>query len=90
MASSTPLFLAVGAIAGGNEWLHGNTPAAIRVAVATAGVVVIFAGIEALPAGSTFAVGIGILALIGVTLGSVTPGVPSPAAQILNAINGGK
>jgi len=52
--------------------------------VATLAAAVIFSGIEKIPAGEPFAVGVAVIALVGVVLGSFTPGVPSPAQQILS------
>ncbi len=88
MAASTGILLAVGGIAAGNEWLHDHTDAAVKISVATLGVSVIFAGLEQLPGGRPFAVGVAAIALVGVLLGSVTAGVPSPAQQILDFVNG--
>lgn len=90
MAASTGILLTMGAIGAGNEWLHGYTSAALKVSVATAASCVIFAGIEKLPGGQPFAVGLATLALVGVLLGSVTPGVPPPALQILDFLGYGK
>jgi hypothetical protein len=90
MAASTGILLAMGGIGAGNEWLHGHADAAIKIGVATVAVSVIFAGIEKVPGGQTFAVGLATIALIGVVLGSVTPGVPSPAVQLLEFVNKGK
>ncbi len=90
MAASTGILLTMGAIGAGNEWLHGHADAAVRVSVATLAVSVVFAGIEHIPGGQPFAVGLATIALIGVLLGSFTPGVPSPAAQILQFVNTGK
>lgn len=85
MSASAGLFLAVGAISGGNEWLHGNIDSALKVGVATLGTTLIFSGIEKIPdIGLPFAVGVGTIALITVIFASVTPGVPSPASQILS------
>jgi len=83
MAASTGLMLAVGGIAGGNEFLHGNTGSALKIGVATLAGVALLAGIEQIPGGQPFAVGLATIALIAVTLGGVTPGVPAPAIQIL-------
>jgi len=87
VAASTGLFLAVGGIAAGNEFLHGNYTSTLRIGVATAAAVMIFAGIEKLPGGQPFAVGIAAIALVGVVFGGVTPGVPSPAVQILQTLH---
>jgi hypothetical protein len=83
MAKSTSVMLAVGAIGAGNEWIHQHPQTALRVGVAALGVTVVLAGIEQIPGAEPFAVGLAVIALIGVTLGGITPGVPSPAAQIL-------
>lgn len=84
MAASTGILLAMGGISAGNEWLHDHADAAVKISVATLAVSVIFAGIEQLPGGRPFAVGVATIALIGSLLGGFTPGVPSPAAQILD------
>jgi len=84
MAQSTAIMLAVGAIGAGNEWIHGNNDAAAKIGVASLAASVLFAGIEQLPGvGKPFAVGLSVIALIGVVFGGLTPGVPSPAVQIL-------
>lgn len=83
MAQSTGILLAVGAISGGNEWLNGHSDAAAKIGVATLGAAIIFAGIEKIPGAAPFAIGVSVIALIGVLFGSITPGVPSPAQQIL-------
>lgn len=87
MAASTGILLTMGAIGAGNEWLHGQADAAVKIGVATMATAVVFAGIEQLPGGRPFAVGVAAIALAGVLLGAVTPGVPSPAQQILDFIN---
>jgi hypothetical protein len=84
MAASTGILLAMGGIGAGNEALHGHADAAVKISVATVAVSVVFAGIEAIPGGQPFAVGLAWIALIGVLLGNITPGVPSPAVQILD------
>lgn len=88
MAASTGILLAVGGIAAGNEWLHQRQDAAVKITVATLAASVVFAGLEQLPGGRPFAVGVASIALVSVLLGAVTPGVPSPAQQILDYING--
>ena len=90
MAQSTGILLTMGAIGAGNEWLHNHPDAAVKIAVATCAVSVVFAGIEAIPGGQPFAVGVSVIALVSVLFGNVTPGVPSPAAQILDYIQKGK
>ena len=54
------------------------------MAIATFGTAVVFAGIEKIPGAAPFAVGVAVIALVGVLLGNFTPGVPSPAQQILD------
>jgi hypothetical protein len=91
MAASTGLLLTAGAIGFGNEWVHNPAHPNWKVAVATLGSAVIFAGIEKIPGGAPFAVGVAGIALVGVLLGSFTPGVPSPAQQLLSFMGyGGK
>lgn len=87
MAASTAPLAIMGLIGAGNEWLHGHQDAALKIGVATVGAAVIFAGIEQIPGGQPFAVGLAVIALLGVVLGTFTPGVPSPAVQILDMIN---
>jgi hypothetical protein len=84
MAASTGILLAMGGIGAGNEFLHSHPDAAIKISVATVATVVVFAGIEQIPGGKPFAVGVAAIALVSVLLGGITPGVPSPAAQILD------
>lgn len=86
MAASTGILLTAGAITFGNEWVHGHLN--WRIPVATLGAAVIFAGMERVPGGQPFAVGVSVIVLIGVLAGGVTPGVPSPAAQLLAFVNG--
>ena len=90
MAASTGILLTMGAIGAGNEWLHDHTDAAIKIGVATMAAAVVFAGIERLPGGQPFAVGVAAIALVGVLVGNVTPGVPSPALQILDYMGYGQ
>lgn len=90
MAASTGILLAMGGIGAGNEWLHGHPDAAVKISVATVGVAVVFAGIEAIPGAAPFAVGLATIALVGVLFGNITPGVPSPAAQLLDYLQKGK
>lgn len=85
MAQSTGIILTAGAITFGNEWVHGHVN--WRIPIATAGAAVIFAGMEQIPGAAPFAVGIAVIALIGTLLGGITPGVPSPAVQLLDFIN---
>lgn len=88
MAQSTGVLLTMGAIGAGNEWLHGHADAGVKIAVASLAVSVVFAGLEAIPGAAPFILGVSIIALVGVILGNVTPGVPSPAVQIIDFING--
>lgn len=90
MAASTGILLAMGGIGAGNEWLHDHPDAAIKISVATLAVSVVFAGIEQIPGGKPFAVGVAAIALVSVLVGSITPGVPSPATQILEFMGYGK
>lgn len=83
MAESTGILLAAGAITFGNEWIHSPASPNWRIPVATLAVSVVFAGIEKIPGAAPFAVGVAAIALVGCLLGSFTPGVPSPAQQIL-------
>lgn len=86
MAKSTGIILTAGAITFGNEWIHHKLN--WKIPVATMGAAVIFAGLEKLS--EPAAVGLAFIALVTTIIGGVTPGVPSPAVQILQAINGGK
>lgn len=91
MAQSTGIILTAGAIAFGNEWIHSPTHPNWKMAIATFGTAIIFSGIEKIPGAAPFAIGVAAIALIGVLLGSFTPGVPSPAQQILDFMGyGGK
>lgn len=87
MARSTGIILTAGAITFGlgNEWIH-NKPN-WKVPIATLGAAVIFAGLEKVS--EPAAVGIAVIALITTLIGGVTPGVPSPAVQILAAMGYG-
>ena len=91
MAASTGLRLTAGAVTFGNEWIHNPTKPNWKIPIATLAVSVVFAGIEQIPGAAPFAVGIAAIALVGTLLGSFTPGVPSPAQQILQFMGyGGK
>lgn len=90
MAASTGLLLTAGAVTFGNEWIHNPKHPNWKIPVATLAVAVVFAGIEQIPGAGPFAVGVAAIALVGCLLGSFTPGVPSPAQQIISFINGGK
>jgi hypothetical protein len=81
--------LTIGAIGAGNEWLHGHGEAGLRIGVASLVSAVALAGVEKIPGGREFALALSLVALVGVIFGSVTPGVPSPAAQILESIGYG-
>jgi len=89
MAASTGILLTAGAITFGNEWVHNPKHPNWKIPVATLAVSVIFAGIEKIPGAAPFAVGVAAIALVGTLLGSFTPGVPSPAQQLIGFINGG-
>lgn len=89
MAASTGLLLTAGAVTFGNEWIHNPTKPNWKIPVATLAISVIFAGIEQIPGAAPFATGVAAIALVGCLLGSFTPGVPSPASQIVSFINGG-
>jgi hypothetical protein len=89
MAASTALLLTAGAITFGNEWVHNPKHPNWRIPVATLAISVVFAGIERIPGAAPFAVGVAAIALVGTLLGSFTPGIPSPAQQLLGFINGG-
>jgi len=90
MAASTGILLTAGAITFGNEWVHNPRHPNWKIPVATLAISVIFAGIEHIPGAAPFAVGVAAIALAGTLLGSFTPGVPSPASQLISFINGGK
>lgn len=84
MAASTGIILAAGGITMLNEWLHHKFN--WKVPAATFGAAVVFAGLEKLSPAA--AVGVASIALITVLVGGVTPGVPSPVAQIISVMNG--
>ena len=87
MAASTGIILAAGAITTGNEWLHHKFN--WKIPVATLGAAVVLAGLEKISPPA--AVGIATIALVTTLIGGVTPGVPSPAVQILQTLGyGGK
>ena len=83
MAQSTGIILTAGAITFGNEWVHSPAHPNWKIPIATLATAVIFSGIEKIPGAEPFAVGVAVIALIGTLLGSFTPGVPSPAQQLL-------
>jgi hypothetical protein len=87
MAASTGLILAAGTITFGNEWIHHKVN--WKIPVATLGAAIVLAGLEKISPPA--AVGIATIALVTTLIGGVTPGVPSPAVQILQALGyGGK
>lgn len=87
MAKSTGIILAAGAITFGNEWLHHKVN--WKIPVATLGAAVVFAGLEKIS--EPAAVGLAVIALVTTLIGGITPGVPSPAVQILDVLGyGGK
>lgn len=87
MAKSTGIILAAGTITTANEFIHGHFN--WKIPVATLGAAVIFAGLEKVS--EPAAVGLAVIALVTTLIGGVTPGVPSPAVQILQALGyGGK
>lgn len=83
MAQSTGIILTAGTITFANEWFQKGTPN-WRVPVATLAAAFMFAGIEKVSA--PLAVGIASIAMITVLLGGVTPGVKSPAQELLIAL----
>jgi hypothetical protein len=85
MAKSTGIILVAGGITFANEWL--NNKINWRIVPATLGTAVVFAGIEKLS--EPAAVGLATIALISVLIGGITPGVPSPAVQILDTLGYG-
>lgn len=90
-ARSTPILLAAGAITFGNEWIHNPAKPNWKIPVATLTISVIFAAGSKIPGAEPFFLGVSVIALTGVLLGSFTPGVPSPAQQILDFMGyGGK
>lgn len=91
MAASTGILLTAGAISFGNEWVHNPAHPNWKIPVATLVAAVMFAGLEHVPAGEPFAVGVASIVLVGALIGTFTPGVPSPAQQLLSYMGfGGK
>lgn len=88
MAVSTGIILVAGGVSAVNEFLHDRSDVAVRMTAATILAGVMFAGIEAIPGLRPFAIGVSVIALISVFVGSVTPGVPSPATQLINSVSG--
>jgi hypothetical protein len=85
MAKSTGIILVAGSITFVNEWL--NNKINWKIVPATFGTALVFAGIEKLS--EPAAVGLATIALISVLVGGITPGVPSPAIQILDTLGYG-
>jgi len=86
MARSTGLILTAGTITFGNEWLQTGRPN-WRVPAATLGAAAVFAGLETLS--EPAAVGIAAIAVITVLVGGVTPGIKSPAQEVLDLLGAG-
>ena len=89
MAASTGIILTAGMITFGNEWVQLGKPN-WRIALGTLGSAVVFAGLEKLD--EQAAVGLAAIVMITVLIGGVTPGVRSPAAEVLSLLgkSGGK
>ena len=87
MAASTGIILTAGAITFGNEWVQTGKPN-FRVAVATLGSALVFAGLEKLD--ERAAVGLAAIVMVTVLIGGVTPGVKSPAQEVLSLIGSKK
>jgi len=88
MAASTGIVLTAGVITFGNEWVQLGKPN-WRIAMATLGTAVVFAGLEKLD--EQAAVGLAAIVMITVLFGGVTPGVKSPAQEVLSLLGkGGK
>lgn len=83
MAQSTGIILTAGVITFGNDWLQLGKPN-WRIAIATLGTAVVFSGIEKLD--EQAAVGLAAIVMITVLIGGVTPGVKSPAAEVLSLL----
>ena len=83
MASSTGLILTAGVITFGNEWLQLGRPN-WRIVLGTLGSAVVFAGLEKLD--EQAAVGLAAIVMITVLVGGVTPGVKSPAQEVLSLL----
>lgn len=86
MAQSTGIVLTAGVISFGNEWIQTGKPN-WRIGMATLGAALVFSGIEKLD--QQAAVGLAAIVMITVLIGGVTPGVKSPAQEVLSLINGG-
>jgi hypothetical protein len=83
MAASTGIILTAGVITFGNEWLQKGT-VNFRVAAATLGSALVFAGLEKLD--QQAAVGLASIVMITVLIGGVSAGYKSPAAEVLSLI----
>jgi len=83
MAASTGLILAAGSITFANEWLQLDHPN-WRIVLGTLGSAVVFSGLEKLD--ESAAVGLAAIVMITVLLGGVTPGVKSPAQEVLSLL----
>src|ERR1035441_592025 len=83
MAASTGIILTAGVITFGNEWLQKGT-VNFRVAAATLGSPLVFAGLEKLD--QQAAVGLASIVMITVLIGGVSAGYKSPAAEVLSLI----
>ena len=87
MAASTGIILTAGVITFGNEWLQTGKPN-FRVAIATLGTALVFSGLEKLD--EQAAVGLAAIVMITVLIGGITPGVKSPAQEVLSLIGTSK
>ena len=95
MAKSTGIILTAGAITFGNEFLQSgaNVPQWLaksgwRIAAATLGSALVFAGLEKLD--EQAAVGLAAIVMITVLFGGVNPKYKSPAQEILSLLAAGK
>jgi len=86
MAASTGLILTAGVITLGNEWLQGGG-INWRVAAATLGSALVFAGLEKLD--QQAAVGLATIVMITVLIGGVNPKYKSPAQEVLSLLGKG-
>lgn len=87
MAASTGLILTAGMITLGNEWLQGGG-INWRVAAATLGSALVFAGLEKLD--QQAAVGLATIVMITVLIGGVNPKYKSPAQEVLSLLGKGQ
>jgi hypothetical protein len=83
MSKSTGLILTSGVITLGNEFLQGGG-LNFRVAAATLGSALVFAGIERLD--EEAAVGLAVIVMITVLIGGVNPKYKSPAQEVLSLL----